>query len=141
MAEWWQPYLDAWNAHDGRAVAEWMAEDASYEDIALGEVHRGRADIAGWIDGMAAEFSSDFHFETVSAQQDGDAYCAEWVMSGTHDGASAALPATGKRYAIRGVSVGVLEGGKIKRNTDYWDMAGFLGQIGLFPTPEAASAG
>lgn len=141
MSEWWHPYLQAWNAHDGHAVAEWMAEDARYEDVALGEVHTGRADIAQWIDGMAAQFSSNYHFETVSAQQDGDAYAAEWVMSGTHDGPSGPLPPTGKRFSIRGVSVGVLEGGKIKSNTDYWDMAGFLGQIGMLPAPEGASAG
>jgi hypothetical protein len=37
------------------------------------------------------------------------------------------------------VSIGVLENGKIKANTDYWDMAQFLTQIGLMPAPEAAA--
>ena len=31
-------YLDAWNAHDPAAVARYMAEDAIYEDVALGRV-------------------------------------------------------------------------------------------------------
>lgn len=139
MAQWWDSYLDAWNAHDGRAVASFMAEGGTYEDVALGEVHTGREDIAAWVDGMAPQLSSDYHFETVSIIQSGDAYAAEWVMSGTHDGSEGMLPATGKRFSIRGVSVGVLESGRIRRNVDYWDMAGFLSQIGMSPAPAAAT--
>jgi len=137
---WWEPYLDAWNAHDGAAVAAFMAEDGSYEDVALGKVHTGREDIAGWIDGMAGEFSSDYRFEPVSWVENGSSYAAEWVLVGTHDGSSPMLPATGRSYSIRGVSVGETENGRIKRNTDYWDMAGFLVQIGILPAPEAAAA-
>ena len=38
--------------------------------------------------------------------------------------------------SIDGLRIGVLENGKVKHNTDYWDMAGFLVQIGLMPAPE-----
>ena len=34
-------YLDAWNAHDAAAVARHMADDAIYEDVALGRVLHG----------------------------------------------------------------------------------------------------
>jgi len=136
MAEWWQPFLDAWNRHDGAGVAAFMAEDGSYEDVALGAKHTGRADIAAWIDGMAGELSSDYRLDPVSFVQNGDAYAGEWVLTGTQDGSGGALPGTGKRFSIRGVSIGVLENGKVKQNIDYWDMAGFLVQIGLMPAPE-----
>jgi hypothetical protein len=43
------------------------------------------------------------------------------------------LPATGRKFAVRGVSVGRLEGGKIKENTDYWNMVELLSQLGMLP--------
>ena len=67
-------------------------------------------------------------------------YALEWVMQGTHDRASAQIPATGKPFAIRGVSVGELRDGKIARNTDYWSLAEFLMQVGLMPAPAGAAA-
>jgi steroid delta-isomerase-like uncharacterized protein len=60
----------------------------------------------------------------------------EWVMSGTHKGDFPGLPATGKRFAdVRGTTVVELEGGKIRRNSDYWDAATFMKQVGLLPPP------
>ena len=60
-------------------------------------------------------------------------------MSGTHDRPSRQppLPATGKKYSIRGVAVGRLEGDRIKEDTLYYDLAGFLAQVGLMPAPAA----
>jgi steroid delta-isomerase-like uncharacterized protein len=141
MAEWWHTYLEAWNAHDGAAVAAYMAEGATYEDLTLHEKHVGVADIAAFVNGMAPAFSSDYRFETTSFQQSGDSYAAEWRLTGTHDGTEGPMPPTGKQFDIPGVSVGRLEGGKIKQNRDYWDMATFLGQIGMMPAPEGAGAG
>lgn len=42
-------------------------------------------------------------------------------------------PATGNRFSVRGVSVLELERGKIRRISDYWDMAAFLRQLGILP--------
>jgi steroid delta-isomerase-like uncharacterized protein len=140
MAEWWQPYLDAWNAHDGAAVASYMADGAVYEDVALNETHTGRKDIADFVDRMAPELSTDYRFEPVSFQQSGDAYAGEWRMVGTHNGTAGPFPATGKQFEIRGVSIGRLEGGKIRENRDYWDMANFLGQIGMMPAAEGSAS-
>ncbi len=56
-------------------------------------------------------------------------------MSGTNDGADdeRGFPATGMRFDIPGVSIGVLRHGKIKENRDYWDMTTYLTQGGLMP--------
>jgi steroid delta-isomerase-like uncharacterized protein len=134
-AGWLERYLDAWNSHDPARVVEFMAEDAAYEDLALGVAHEGREAIAAFV-AEAAAFSSDHRFVSVSVQTSGDAYAAEWEMVGTNDGAAAGLPPTNKPYRIRGVSVGVLDGnGRIRRNRDYWDMADYLAQVGLLPPP------
>jgi ketosteroid isomerase-like protein len=39
-------YLGAWNAHDSVAVARHMADDAIYEDVALGRMLHGPSEIA-----------------------------------------------------------------------------------------------
>jgi ketosteroid isomerase-like protein len=54
-------YLDAWNAHDPAAVARYMADDAIYEDVALGRVLHGPSEIAEQV----TRASSDFRFEEV----------------------------------------------------------------------------
>ena len=136
---WYDDYLAAWDTHEGQKVVSFMTPDAVYTDVALGEEHKGQADIATWIDGMADTLSSDYRFEPVSGQDNGSSYALEWVMRGTHDRANAQLPATGKQFAIRGASVGTLRDGKIERNTDYWSMTEFLIQIGVMPAPEPLS--
>jgi steroid delta-isomerase-like uncharacterized protein len=115
-----------------------MTLTGTYSDVALGVSHTGRADIAAWINTMVPELSSDYRFESVFSLVTDTGYVLEWVMKGTHDGSSPQLPASGKPFAIHGVSVGELEDGKIKRNTDYWNMAEFLVQIGAMPAPVAA---
>jgi len=59
----------------------------------------------------------------------------EWVMSGTHKGDLPGMPATGKRFSsVRGSTILELEGGKIRRESDYWDAATFMKQVGMLPS-------
>jgi steroid delta-isomerase-like uncharacterized protein len=135
MASWMETYLDAWNNHDGSTVAAFMAEDATYEDLALGVVHEGREAIKRFVD-EAEQFSKDYAFTSVSEQQSGDRYAMEWEMFGTNTGEAGGLPATNKPYRIRGVSIGRLDPeGKILQNRDYWNMADYLVQVGILPAP------
>ncbi len=133
VRELFDRYLQAWNEHDGPAVAGYMAEDAVYEDVAAGQVRRGREEIAGWV-AEGAGFSSDLRFQEVSFFYLGSAYAVEWVMTGTNDGPVGGQPATGRAYRVRGASVGTLNGeGLIAANRDYWNMAEVLAQIGFTP--------
>ena len=133
--EWVASYLDAWNSYDGRAVAEFMAEDVTYEDLSSGAVYEGRAAVQAYVEGTRG-FSSDYRFVVVSAQADGDRYAIEWEMLGSNTGPSGGFPATGKPYRIRGASIGQLDaGGKIVRNRDYWNLAAYLVEIGLLTLP------
>jgi steroid delta-isomerase-like uncharacterized protein len=133
--DWMHRYLDAWNSHDADRVAVFMAADATYEDLALGQLHEGVDAIKGFVDETAA-FSGDFHFNPVSVQAGGADYAMEWEMSGTNTGDIAGLPATNKPYRIRGVSIGQLDAeGKIARNRDYWNLADYLMQVGILPPP------
>jgi steroid delta-isomerase-like uncharacterized protein len=133
MSDWIQAYLDAWNSHDPAKVGAYMTTDATYEDLAIGVVHEGRAAIEAFVTAMH-ESSKDYRFTVVSQQQSGSQYAAEWEMTGTNTGENAGVPATNKPYRIRGVSVGRLDGdGKVVQNRDYWNMADYLTQVGILP--------
>jgi len=57
-------------------------------------------------------------------------------MSGTNTGEGGGLPATNKAFRIRGGSIGRRgPEGEIIHNRDYWNMADYLTQVGIFPAP------
>jgi steroid delta-isomerase-like uncharacterized protein len=51
-------------------------------------------------------------------------------MNGTQTGDFPDLPATGKRFSVPVASMMEFEAGLIRRNTDYWNVASFLQQVG-----------
>jgi steroid delta-isomerase-like uncharacterized protein len=126
-------YLDAWNAHDPAAVARYMADDAIYEDVALGRVLHGPSEIAKFVE-EATRASSDFRFEEVSLFTAGCDYANEWIMTGTNDREVQGVPATGRSFRVRGASVGKLDtSGRIVENRDYYNLAEMLAQLGVRP--------
>ena len=125
-------YADAWGRHDHEGVAAHFTADGTYEDTTLAQRMEGPAAIAGFVRDAELNFSSDFTFTLSSALGSDEGYVMEWVMAGTHD-RSGTLPATGKPYAIRGVSVGTFEGDRIKANRDYWNALAFMAEVGLLP--------
>jgi len=124
----------AWSHHDVDKLLALCTDDCLYEDVTMGAVNRGSAELKQFAAATFAAFP-DFSMELTSGFVAGDWAGAEWTMTGTHRGDLPGLPATGKRFSIRGSSICELRDGKIKRNADYWDMATFLKQIGMMPMP------
>lgn len=125
-------YAAAWGRHDHAGVAAHFTGDGTYEDTTLAQRMDGPDEIAGFVRDAELNFSSDFTFTLSSAMGSDEGYVMEWVMAGTHD-RSGTLPATGKPYAIRGVSVGTFEGDRIKANRDYWNALALMAEVGLLP--------
>ncbi|HYA67725.1 MAG TPA: ester cyclase [Acidimicrobiales bacterium] len=128
-------WLSAWNSHDGGKLAALMADDGSYEVLATSRFLHKRSSVAKFVD-TRLSFSSDFSVKYVSTQRDGDRYATEWEMTGTADQPVAGWPATGKPWRIRGASIGLSEGGKIKLHREYWDLSAVVAQLGLPPSSE-----
>lgn len=122
-------YFTAWNSHNIDKTASFFTDECVYEDVALGRVIREKKEIKEFIEETFA-WSPDVKFEIKSAFSSVDWICSEWLMTGTHMGDVPGLPATGKRFSIRGVSVTELRKGKISRNSAYWNMFSFLQQVG-----------
>jgi steroid delta-isomerase-like uncharacterized protein len=135
VPQWIADYTRAWSDHDADGVTAFMADNVSYTDFALGQTFQGHDGVKGFVDGMAEHLSSDYTFTPGWAVETPGGYSFEWILAGTNDlpNPATGMPATGKAFAIRGVSIGVREDGLMLQNHDYWNLAGFLMQVGLMP--------
>lgn len=78
--------------------------------------------------GLAAV--SDFQLQITSRMVRGNQVSAEWVATGTHSGDLPGMPATGRNFTLRGITVTVRENGKIVRESIYYDLDHLQSQIG-----------
>jgi steroid delta-isomerase-like uncharacterized protein len=78
--------------------------------------------------GLAAV--SDFQLTITNRMVRGNQVSAEWVATGTHSGDLPGMPATGRRFTLRGITVTVRENGKIVRESIYYDLDHLRSQIG-----------
>ena len=122
----------AWSVHDTDKLLSLFTDDFVYEDVTLGAVHNGKAELKGFADTLFTVFP-DFKVELASGFIAGNWAGAEWTMSGTQKGDLPEIPATGKHFSVRGSTICELLEGKIKRNSDYWDRVTFLKQLGIMP--------
>ena len=122
----------AWKSHDVEKLAAFFTDDCVYEDVAFGRVNHGKEELKVYLNDTFAAFP-DFKTEPKSFSIAGDLGGIEWVMSGTHKGDIPGLPATGKSFSVRGASIIEVHEGKIKRQSDYYDMASLLRQLGVMP--------
>src|SRR6267378_382024 len=123
-------WAEGWSRHDMKRVASVFTDDCVYEDVALGVVNRGKEQLKAFGDGFIAGVP-DLSVDVTSRFASGDMAAAEWRMSGTHTGDLPGMPATGKKFSLRGVSTFQLRGDRVVRCSDYWDLATFQKQLGF----------
>jgi steroid delta-isomerase-like uncharacterized protein len=123
-------WAEGWSSHDMGRVASVFTDDCIYEDVALGVINHGKQELRAFGDGFIAGVP-DLRVEVTSRFASGDMAAAEWKMSGTHSGDLPGMPATGKTFSLRGVSTFKLQGARVNRCSDYWDLAAFRKQLGF----------
>jgi len=119
-----------WTSHDVDHLLSLFTDDCLYEDVTFGVVNHGKAELEAFAAGIFAAFP-DFKVELETRFTAGDRAAIEWTISGTHKGDLPGMAATNKTFSIRGSTIIELRSGKIRRNSDYWDLATFLKQVGL----------
>jgi len=127
-------WATSWSSHNTGKLVSLFTDDCVYEDVTFGVVNHGKKELQAFADGVFAGVP-DFKIELTARFASGTSAGLEWVMSGTHKGDFPGLPATGKRFSTRGVTILELQAGKIRRNSDYWDAASVMRQVGLLPSP------
>lgn len=120
--------LDAINANDTAAVPDLFVANGTHEDVPAGALARGTAEIAAYVDGQLGQFR-DVRIEPVFARETDEVALIEYAFSAIHR-------ETERSVAYRGVLVFELDGGRVRRGTDYYDAATVLSQLGeLEATP------
>ena len=126
--------IAAYNAHDIERFLSYCTDDIVYEALAGARVMHGKAEMRPYLGEVFSAFP-DFKIDLTSAFASGKWAATEWIMSGTFKGVlqPLGLQPTGKSFSVRGASILELQDGKGRRNTDYYDSADFLRQIGVMP--------
>src|SRR6266567_2658832 len=118
-----EDWAAAWSSPGNAAkLVSLFTDDCVYEDVTMGIVNHGKTELENFYNFIYGAFP-DFKAELRSYFVAGLWAGAEWLMS-----------ATNKPCAIRGSTIFELQGDKIKRNSDYWDMVTFLKQVGVMPS-------
>jgi steroid delta-isomerase-like uncharacterized protein len=122
----------AWSSSDVDKLLPLFTDNVDYEDVTLGAANHGSNALR---DFAAATFGgfTDLKFELKSrlVAADGKWGAMEWVMRGRQTKDFPGLPATNKPFEVRGATVVEFSNGKISRNSDYWDLATYMKQVGL----------
>lgn len=114
--------VEAINAVDAAAIAALYAEDGTHEDVPAGVVARGREEVAAFVGETLSQFR-DVRFEPMFGRVAGDLAVLEYSFSVTE--IQSGLP-----VVYRGVLVFELDGTRIRRSADYYDLASILSQLG-----------
>ena len=119
-------YVRAWNQHDSVAFDSILAPDAIHEAIAQNFRGKGSAEVVKFMrQAVAAE--PDFKWQVTNSIEDGRYVALEWTWTSTYTGPDpAGKQVKNKHISGRGASFAEVENGKIKRFTDYFDMASFF---------------
>lgn len=121
-----QRWCDAWNSHDVSRVLAVFTDDVFYEDVTFGLAVHGSAELRDFAQFFFTAVP-DLHLQCTTTFVAGRHGSIEWVFSGTDVG----VFKTGKRFSVRGGSVIEVRGHKISRNSDYYDAATIMRQVGL----------
>ena len=120
-------------AHQSRgnmpALHNDYAEHAIVEDSMHPHPLVGRTAIMGRKN-MITSAASDAQITVTNRMVHGNQVTAEWVATGIHTGDLPGLPASGRPFTLRGVTVVVRHDGKIVREALYYDVAELHRQLG-----------
>jgi steroid delta-isomerase-like uncharacterized protein len=105
------------------------AEHAVVEDSMYAEPLVGRSAIMER-KGMGMAAIPDLKITITNRVAQGNQVSAEWVATGTHNGDLPGMPATGRPFTLRGVTVTLRQQGKIVRESLYYDLNDLKSQIG-----------
>jgi steroid delta-isomerase-like uncharacterized protein len=122
----------AWSSNNVERLLPLFTDSVEYEDVTLGAVNRGANALRDFATGTFAAFA-DLKFELKShfVAADGKSGAMEWIWRGRQTKDFPNLPATNKPFEVRGATVVEFTDGRISRNSDYWDLATYMKQVGL----------
>jgi len=129
-----QGMLDALNVQDAAQMSSYWTDNIVYDFVAQPPPMEGKEAVAAFF-GALFEGAPDFHSTQTRILVSGNIMVTEALATGTHLGELSGIPATGNSFQLAPLHIWEFEGDKVKRATEYLDMASMLMQIGLMPAP------
>lgn len=124
-------WLETYNSGNLDRCMECYADDVEFEDPIFGEHVRGKASLRKAFAAFFFSGVTHLRFRTWSGGQGGGALEWEWTADWGPDRTFLGFDVSNKTFTTRGVSVLHLHNGKIRRQTDYWDVRSALRQVGF----------
>ena len=124
-----QELYAAWSLHQLEKIDAIFTSDAAYEDVAAGQVNRGKEEIKQLLRAAYA-WAPDFRVTMKSLIVADDCAATEWLSEGIQTGPIGDLPASGNSFRLHGASILTFRDGQIATVTDYYNMATLLTQLG-----------
>jgi ketosteroid isomerase-like protein len=140
LEEFGDQFKDAWNRHDGVAVASLCTEDIVWSDAALPRSAQGRKEVAQFVEAMGRAFP-DFHVEEL----EGRPYAVSspgpprifvpYRISGTwvDDWDSMGLAPTNRSFHAEGIDQWTFRGELLCHYVTYYDSLEIARQLGPLP--------
>jgi steroid delta-isomerase-like uncharacterized protein len=125
-----EAWVTAFNARDAAAAVALYHEDATNEQVAVGEPLVGHVAIFADLSAFFRAFP-DSYTHMVNLFQDGEWAILEWSGGGTWRGAFADMEPNGRPFTLCGCGFFRVMEGKIVFQRGYWDKATWFGQLGI----------
>jgi steroid delta-isomerase-like uncharacterized protein len=126
-----QRYYAAFNRQDWPAMLDLLAHDIAH-DINQGGRETGREAFAAFLSRMDRCYRERLEDIVLMASEDGTRVSAEYVVHGEYLVADEGLPpAHGQRYVLPGGAFFEIADGRIRRVTNYYNLADWLSQVGV----------
>jgi steroid delta-isomerase-like uncharacterized protein len=129
-------YDEVLNSGNVDALEAMAIADYQEHDPLPGQVG-GRAGLEQRVQMLRGALRPHFTIEDVIAEQ--DTVVVRWTNRGTHVGEFLGMPPTGQSFAISGIDIHRLKGGKLAEHWHVVDMFGLLQQLGLLTQPAEAA--
>jgi steroid delta-isomerase-like uncharacterized protein len=130
--------IAAINAHDINEYLQLIDDSYVAESETLPAAIHGHEGARQFLTMMFQAFP-DFHLEIEELIASGDHVVSRVVVSGTHKGTFAGVPATNKKATWHACNVVRLKNGKAISSRIYADNVSLMRQFGVLPAPKAAA--
>ena len=127
-----ESYMKAWNEHNANKAATYLANDAVYYDVTVGEEQKGRVAARDNVINVFVTAVPNLKWEMTSKPiESKDGISFQWKFTGNNTGAwGKDTPATNKPISFEGVSFIRVKDDKIVYQGDYYDAANLNKQLG-----------
>lgn len=131
-----------WNRGDAAAVDRFLADEYIIHSDPGDPWEGATLSREGFKERLLASRAPfpDLRFEIAETIGEGDQVAIAWRMQGTHTRPMGALPATGRRIAVQGMTVYYFRGGRIAGHRQVVDRLAIAQQLGLSGSGGSAGA-